>query len=229
MHYFNDIHEKLKVKSDSLIGKEVYMSVNNSALSVDDLVLVTIEEILTREDRDENGLMIRGKERRINEDIEEEFIYHEGRAIYQVIGENKVMTSNGPRMVVAGCDDFGPFLEMIKKEEAIGRYFINAVFRYKGIFFYFKITGNYLFGSEEAAIDYINALDVLHADLTERGMIVNVFGDNFLVEKYDISVQKIIYKDKTNKRLTYDAIYHDLSEKEKNIELTFKRYVIKYY
>lgn len=226
MWAFDNIHERLKVRSDDLIGKEVYMMVDGNALSINDLILVTIKEIIT-EDRDEHGIIIIGEHRIINKDLEEEITLHKGHAIYLVVGENKVMTSDGPKIVVSSYDDYGPFIEMIPKNDTIGKYFINAVFRYKGVFFYFKVSGNYLFKTEQDAIDYINALDVLEAYLTDRGMVVNIFGDDFLVEKFVAAVSKNKYREPWHKKIILDKIKEDNSNMKK-IKLNFKRYVIKY-
>ena len=70
--YFNDIPEELKINSKNLIGRQVYMSTNDSALSINDLAFVTVKKIISTVDRDEMGIKIIGEERLIHEDLSEE-------------------------------------------------------------------------------------------------------------------------------------------------------------
>lgn len=229
--YFNDIPEELKINSKDLIGRQVYMSTNDSALSINDLAFVTVKKIISTVDRDEMGIKIIGEERLIHEDLSEEINCYTGRAIYLSAGGSKIKTKDGIKLIIACYDEFGPFFKIINPEEAKGRCYINGVFRYKGIFFYFKVSGNYLFKDEVEANEYLEILeDLPDASITSRGMIVDILGDDFLVDKYTISINKQKYKDNKFKNEVYKNIRDDmgLTDKDKeNIELIFRRCVIK--
>lgn len=226
---FDDIHEKIKT-GENLVGREVYMMVNSSATSINDLVIAKVEEVVSKR-RDEQGVVVRATQRYINKDMEEELIERQGHAIYLIIGENKVMTSNGPMMVIAQCDDFGPFVELTKKEDMAGKYYANAVFRYRGIFFFFKITGNYLFDDEESLINCIEELDALKADITDNGIIIKLFGEQFLITKYQMSIDQTLYNEPKHKKMAYEAICKNEGVKpgdKKRIKLNFRRYILKF-
>lgn len=227
---FDDIHEKLKAGGQELIGREVYMMVNDSATSINDLVIATVDEVISK-DRDELGVVVRATQHYVNKDLEEELIQRTGHAIYLVIGDNKVMTSNGPMIVIAKCDDFGPFVELTKKSDMAGKYYANAVFRYRGIFFFFKITGNYLFDDEESLINCIEELDALKANITKNGIVIKLFGEQFLITKYQMSINQKIYNEPKHKQMAYEAICNNecVDVEDKNfIKLNFRRYILKY-
>lgn len=226
---FDDIHEKIKT-GENLVGREVYMAINNSAMGINDLVVATVDEVISK-GRDELGVIVRATQHYINKDLDEELIKREGRAKYLVIGENKVMTSNGAMMVMAQCDDFGPYVELTPKENMAGKYYANAVFRYHGIFFFFKITGNYLFDDEESLVNCIEELDALKAQLTNNGIAIKLFGEQFLITKYQMSIDQNIYHDPRYKKMAYEAICKNegLNPEDKNlIKLNFRRYILKY-
>lgn len=229
--YFNDIPDELKINSKALIGRQVYMSINDGAMSINDLAFVTVKRIVSTTERDELGIKIIGEERLIHEDLSEEINVYTGRAIYLSEGGSKIKTSNGIKLIIACYDEFGPFFKIIDPEEAKGRCYINGVFRYKGIFFYFKVSGNYLFKDEIEANEYLQILDDLpDASITSKGMIVDILGDDFLVDKYTISINKQKYKDNKFKDEVYKNIRKDMGltdDDKKNIELIFRRCVIK--
>ena len=81
------------------------------------------------------------------------------------------------------------------------------------------------------ANEYLEILeDLPDASITSRGMIVDILGDDFLVDKYTISINKQKYKDNKFKNEVYKNIRDDmgLTDKDKeNIELIFRRCVIK--
>lgn len=227
---FDDICEKLKNNSEELIGREVYMAASAGAASINDLVIAKIDKIITK-GRDEHGVVVHATQRYINKNLEEEYIERVGHAIYLCIGDNKVMTGNGPMVVVEKCDDFGPFSELMKKKDMEGKYYANAVFRYRGIFFFFKITGNYLFDDEESLINCIEELDILKAHITNNGIVVKLFGEQFLITKYQMSIDQKIYTEPQHKQMAYETICRNegLDKDEKNfIKLHFRRYILKY-
>ncbi len=227
---FDDIHDRMKDNDGSLIGREVYIMTDNSATSINDLVLVTVQEVVSK-GHDEQGIVVRGINKYINRNLEEEEREYKGHAIYLVIGENKVMTSKGPMFIVAQCDDFGPYFELMKKQDMNGKYYANAVFRYRGIFFFFKITGNYLFATEDNLIDFVEELDMLYAEITKKGIIIKIFGEQILIKKYEISVDKKIYTEPRHKELTWEAICKNEGisiDSNEKIELRFRRYMLKY-
>jgi len=227
---FDDIPEELKKDGGNLIGKQVYMTVNDSAMSINDLVIATIHDVVST-GRDERGVVVKATQHYTNKNLEEELIERKGHAIYIVSGENRVITSNGEKMVIAQCDDFGPYVELMGKEELEGKYYANAVFRYRGIFFFFKITGNFLFDDEDSLINCVEELDALKAQITNNGIVVKLFGEQFLITEYQMSIDKQIYTKPRHKRMAYEAICNNegLNKDERNfIKLNFRRYILKY-
>lgn len=228
MKGFNDIPEKVKVPSPNLIGREVYIMPNSNCLSINDLVMVEIDEIVSTT-RDEMGIVVKGTQRYINRALKEEKRKFTGHAVYPLVGVNKVETANGIKYVIANCDDFGPYLELKTQKEMKGKFFANAVFRYRGIFMFFKITGNYLFDTEDELIDMIETLNALKADLTPDGIIIQLFGEKLLIKEYDISINKEIFRKQRHKQMAYEAICQNENvEYGEAIPLRFRRYVIKY-
>lgn len=228
MKGFSDIPEKVKTPDKSLIGTEAYIMPNSNCLSINDLVMVRIDEIISTS-RDEMGVIVKGTQRFINRSLKEEKRKYTGHMVYPIISSNRVETANGDKYVIANCDDFGPYLELKDKRDMRGRFFANAVFRYRGIFMFFKITGNYLFDTEEKLIDMIETLDVLKADLTPEGIVMQLFGEKILIKEYEISINKEIFRKVIHKEMAYEAIrQNENKEFGEAIPLRFRRYIIKY-
>lgn len=226
----DDIPEEVKNANPGLIGKEVYMSVISNPMSINDLIVATVDEIITK-DRDEGGVIVNATQHYFDGNLCEECIKRTGHVIYPITGYDRVNTSNGFRHVVSRCDDFGPFMELVRKEELSGKYYANAVFRYRGIFFYLKITGNYLFDDEESLISCVEELDSLNAELTEKGIIIKLFGEQFLITKYHMSVGKELFNNYAQKRMAYEAICRNEGVTPgggSKVKLKFRRYVLKY-
>ena len=222
-----DVCLDLITPTPELLGKQVYIMLNDTALSINDLILVTVTEVISKE-ACSKGVVVKGTERIINHDLTEEIREHKGHAVYLWTNPNRIITAAGVKIVLADYDDYGPYLKIASQKEIRNKYFVNAVFRFRGVFFYMRISGNYLFKTEEDAFKYMEAVGEPAASITRRGMIVSIFGDNFLVEQYSLSINEKIYKEANFKEIAFDRITKE-TLKERGTPLEFVRYVLKYF
>lgn len=191
MTNFTDIPDCLIYKNSVNIGDKVYMKLlNKNSFNINDLVLVTIEEIIDDSDENSDGIIILGKEEYINNKNELKHAFYIGNAIYLYLSNFLLLTADGPKIIRDTIINNHIYKSIVDYNSIKNKYIISCIFCDElNNLYEVNLCDNYFFDTLEEVNSYLDKLNIEKILLSNIGITCNLGENLYTFKDYNLIIK----------------------------------------